>query len=102
MCIGEALRGETVDVGRLDLLVAHKAVIRPRLVIGNDEDDVGWLGGGKKRGKHSKQKKYTLHGPRVQQVLPRDKHRDLRKIWTWARLTSAHPGRATFIAPEGN
>ena len=41
---GEALRGEAVNVGRLNLLVAHEAVIRPRLVIGNDEDDVGWLG----------------------------------------------------------
>ena len=31
--------------------MAHETVIRPRLVVGNDEDDVGWLGGAGVAGK---------------------------------------------------
>jgi hypothetical protein len=72
------------------------------LIIGNDEDYVGRLGDNKDRGEYDKQKKHTLHASRVQQLLPRDKQNDLKKPRTWVRLSSAHPGRATFIAPEGN
>lgn len=42
---GGALGGEFVEVRRLDRRVPHEAVVGPRLVVGEDQDDVGWLVG---------------------------------------------------------
>ncbi len=39
------LRGEAVEIGRMDRLVAHEAIVRPGLVVGDDINDVGTLGG---------------------------------------------------------
>jgi hypothetical protein len=56
-------------MGCLDDLVAHEAVIGPSLVIGKDEHNVRRFGGSNQRKENGKQKKYTLHAPKVQQLL---------------------------------
>ena len=43
-CEDQALGGETVDVGRFDHGVAHETVIAPPLVVGNNQEDIGWFG----------------------------------------------------------
>jgi len=43
---GEGLGGESIEMGGLDRGVSHESVVVPRLVIGDDEEDVGGLGGG--------------------------------------------------------
>jgi hypothetical protein len=47
----------------------HEAVIGPSLVIGKDEHNVGWFGSGNQRKENRKEKKYTLHGAKMQQIL---------------------------------
>ncbi len=39
-----ALPGQLVQVGGLDMGMAHKTIIGPCLVIGNDVNDIGFLG----------------------------------------------------------
>ena len=41
----QRLRGEAVDVRRVGDLAAHEAVFVPRMVVGEEEDDVGFVGG---------------------------------------------------------
>ena len=40
----QTLGGETVDVGCFYHGVAHEAVIAPPLVVGNNQEDIGWFG----------------------------------------------------------
>jgi len=40
---GGALRGEFVEVGGLDDLMTHEPEIGPGLVIGNNQEDIGWV-----------------------------------------------------------
>ena len=39
-----ALLGQAIDVWRLDGFVSHETVVRPRLIVGDNENDV-WLFG---------------------------------------------------------
>ena len=39
--VGEAFRSEPVDVRRLYMFVTHERIVRPCLVIRNNEDDIG-------------------------------------------------------------
>ena len=41
-----AAGGEFVEVGGFDLFVAHETVVGPGVVVGDEEDDVGLVGGG--------------------------------------------------------
>ena len=69
MRIGEAFLGELVDMRRLNNFVPHEAVVRPRLVIGNDVNNVGRLRVTKAGSEDGKENPYTLHARTVQQVV---------------------------------
>ena len=45
-----AAGGEFVEVGGLDLWVAHEAVVGPGVIVGDDEDDVRLVSGGQSGG----------------------------------------------------
>ena len=69
MRVGEAFLSELVNVRRLNNLVPHKAVIRPRLVIGNDVNNIGRLRVTESGSEGGKENPYTLHAQTVQQVV---------------------------------
>ena len=60
-----ALLGQAIDVWRLDGFVAHETVVRPRLVVGDNENDV-WLfgrdyvGGQQQGGDESKERAFHV------------------------------------------
>ena len=68
MGVGEAFLGKLVDVGCLDDLVPHEAVVRPGLVIGNNINNIGRLRVTEGGSEDSKENPYTLHARTVQQV----------------------------------
>lgn len=61
---------QSVYMWRLDGLMPHEAAVNTYLIIGNDTDNIRWLGNFKLGQVKNKQKEYTLHGQNVQQLFP--------------------------------